>query len=83
MLRSLMDLRGFNIAATDGLLGKAVDCLPDERKWAIKYMVVETGSWFWKRKLLIASSNIGEPEMVEKSIPAALTMKEVRLSPFC
>ena len=82
MLRSLMDLKGFNIMATDGLLGKAVDCLTDERKWAIKYMVVETGSWFWKRKLLIASSNFDEPKTIEKVIPAALTMKEIRLSPF-
>src|SRR5436305_1256813 len=43
MLRSVKDLQGLTIHATDGEIGKAEEFLFDDRRWTIRYLVVNTG----------------------------------------
>ena len=43
MLRSILSLRGFSIGAKDGEIGKVHSFLFDDRGWAIRYLVVDTG----------------------------------------
>ena len=45
MLRSLKDLRGYAIRASDGVIGKVDDFYFDDETWAIRYLVVDTGTW--------------------------------------
>jgi uncharacterized protein YrrD len=45
MLRSANRLMGFSIAATDGELGMVDNLYFDDRQWAIRYVVVDTGGW--------------------------------------
>jgi uncharacterized protein YrrD len=49
MLRSMKDLEQFAIGATDGEIGQVKDLCFDDDAWVVRYLVVETGSWFDSR----------------------------------
>jgi hypothetical protein len=45
MLRSLAELHGYTIHATDGDIGTVPAFFFDATTWAIRYMVVDTVHW--------------------------------------
>ena len=45
MLRNVKDLRGYGIRASDSVIGKVDDFYFDDETWAIRYLVVDTGTW--------------------------------------
>ena len=45
MRRSLNDLVGYTIRASDGEIGKVHEFYFDDDGWAIRYAVVDTGGW--------------------------------------
>jgi hypothetical protein len=46
-------LRGYNIRATDGYIGKDYEFYFDDRSWSIRYLVVDIGNWFSGRQVII------------------------------
>ena len=48
MLRSLKDIEGYVVSASDGEIGKVADFLLDDERWVIRYWVVETGGNFFQ-----------------------------------
>jgi hypothetical protein len=54
MLRSMKDLEGYTIGATDGVIGRVKDFYFDDEAWVIRYLVVETGAWLSSRRVLIS-----------------------------
>jgi len=62
MLRSMKDLEGYGIRATDGTIGHVKDFCFDDHTWVVRYLVVETGSWLSSRKVLISPIAIGHPD---------------------
>jgi sporulation protein YlmC with PRC-barrel domain len=81
MLRSLDSVLGSSILATDGEIGKVYNVLFDDRTWGVRYLVVETGSWLARRKVLLSPAVLGRSDWTEKRIPALLTREQVRNSP--
>jgi hypothetical protein len=81
MLRSIKSLRGFTIEAKDGHIGKVHALLFDGHTWAIRYLVVDTGTWLPGRKVLIAATSLGRPSWEERVFPVALTREQVRNAP--
>ena len=47
MLRSLKDIEGYVVSASDGDIGKVADFLLEDDRWVIRYLVVETGGLFF------------------------------------
>ncbi len=45
MLRSVKNLEGLSIGATDGIIGKLKDFYFDDEAWVIRYAVVNTNAW--------------------------------------
>jgi hypothetical protein len=41
MLRSIKDLEGSTIGATDGIIGRATDFYFDDEAWVIRYLFVD------------------------------------------
>jgi sporulation protein YlmC with PRC-barrel domain len=81
MLRSVQELHGYAIRATDGIIGHVKDIYFDDQKWVVRYFVVETGSWLSSRKVLISPIAIGKPNWAERVLPASITKEQVKNSP--
>lgn len=62
MLWRCSELRGYEIAATDGTVGSVDDLLFDEARWALRWAVADTGGWLSGRKLLLPASALGHPD---------------------
>ena len=81
MLRSMSDLEGYAIAATDGTIGHVKDFYFDDKAWVIRYLVVDTGSWLSSRKVLISPIAIGHPNWTKKILPVSINKEQVKNSP--
>lgn len=81
MLRSLKDLKGYAIRATDGDIGHVSDFYFDDSRWVVRYLLVETGSWLESRDVLISPIAIGHPDWSEKVLPVSITKAQVQNSP--
>ena len=81
MLRTLNDLEGYSIRATDGLIGHVKDFYFDDEAWVVRYLVVETGSWLSSRQVLISPVAIGQPNWTDKVLPVSITREQVKHSP--
>jgi uncharacterized protein YrrD len=81
MLRSMHDLEGYAIGATDGPIGHVKDFYFDDQAWVIRYLVVDTGSWLSSRKVLVSPIAIGRPDWTEKILPVSITKDQVKHSP--
>jgi sporulation protein YlmC with PRC-barrel domain len=81
MLRSVQELEGYAIRATDGTIGHVKDIYFDDHNWAVRYFVVETGSWLSSRKVLISPIAIGKPDWTARVLPVSITKEQVKNSP--
>jgi hypothetical protein len=81
MLRSMKDLEGYSLGATDGVIGRVRDFYFDDEAWVIRYLIVETGDKRGDRRVLISPIGIGRPDWSQKILPVAITKEAVRLSP--
>ncbi len=54
MLRSIKQLYGDELRATDGEIGHIKDFYFDDQNWAVRYVVMDTGSWLSGRLVLIS-----------------------------
>ena len=81
MLRPLQELIGFQIAATDGILGHVVGAYFDDDRWSVRYFVVHTGSWLDARDVLISPIVLSATDGKTRTFAARLTKKQVEDSP--
>lgn len=82
MLRSMTDLNGYAIGASDGTIGHVRDCYFDDESWIVPYLVVDTGAWLTSRKVLIPPRSVGQLDWEQKLLPVSITREQVRNSPF-
>src|SRR5271154_1811587 len=81
MLQSIKQLEGNALGASDGEIGHVKDFYFDDQKWAIRYVVVETGSWLAGRAVLISPHAFGRLHQAEKVLRVKLTRKQIENSP--
>ena len=89
MLRSMKDLKGFTIGATDGDIGQVEAFYFDDTSFTVRHLVVDTGGWLGGRKVLISPRAIHDidwlPSLVggedRGRLNAALTKAQVEKSP--
>ena len=81
MLRSAKHLYGWSIHATDGVIGKVYEFLFDDQNWHIRYLVVETGSWLFGRKVLLTPQLLGYPNNSTELFNVNITREQVKNSP--
>jgi uncharacterized protein YrrD len=81
MKRSIKNLMGFAIGATDGEIGKVIDFYFDDGSWTIRYLIVKTGSWLFGRKVLISPKAIVAHDWENGVFPANLLKEQVKNSP--
>ncbi|MDR7296248.1 hypothetical protein J2X16_001587 [Pelomonas aquatica] len=69
------------VKAVDGDIGPVEDLLFDDRRWVIRYLVVDAGTWLAERDVLISPYSIKQPLRRDRVIDIALTRRLVRTSP--
>lgn len=81
MLHRATGVRGLAIRATDGDIGAVKDLYFDDARWAIRYLVADTGGWLGGREVLISPHSIVHGEWSEEAVRVSLTRAQVEGSP--
>ena len=76
-LRSVRQVRGYQIIAQDGLVGEVQDLLVDVPRWRVRYFLVSTGGWLAYRSVLIALPWIANVQWDEAIVQVNLPREEV------
>lgn len=80
-LRSVNEVDGYYIGATDGDIGHVEEFLVDEEAWAIRYVVVDTRNWWPGKKVLVSPQWILGVSWGDKQIRVDLTRERIKNSP--
>ena len=81
MLRSIKQLHGCSILATDGEIGKVDEFYFDDDQWRIRYLVVDIGKWLLGQRVLVSPAALGHPNQAADILPVTITQEQVKNSP--
>ena len=81
MERNINSLKGYEIEATDGSIGKLEEFYFDDETWTIRYLIVKTGSWLSGREVLISPAALMNKNWAHELIPVNLTKSQIQNSP--
>jgi sporulation protein YlmC with PRC-barrel domain len=80
-LRSCTAVTGYHIHAIDGDIGHVQGMLVDEASWAIRYLIVNTSTWWLGHQVLIAPESITEVSWPDRKVVLDLTRQAIQEAP--
>ena len=80
-LRSLNEIMGYNIHATDDEIGAVEDVLIDDKGWAVRYLKLDTGNWWPGEQVLISPKSILKIDWEKEIIYLNVDQETVKKSP--
>jgi hypothetical protein len=80
-VRSVHEVSGYHIAATDGDIGHVEDFLCNEADWRIRYLLVDTSNWIGGRTVLVDPAWVTRVEWAERLVHVDVTREAVKASP--
>lgn len=80
-LRSMNELTGYGISATDGEIGTVIDALIEPDSWKIQYLIIDMGTWLPGRQVVISTDWITSVNWAERQISIRFDKKAVEDSP--
>lgn len=80
-LRSMKEVLGYNIQATDEPIGHVEDFFADDEEWQIRYMLVDTRNWLPGRKVLVGIDWIDHIDWAKQDVVVNVTREQVENSP--
>lgn len=81
LLSSLDLLKGFELGAHDGGIGRCSDFLFDDDAWVIRYLVADTRKWLPGQKVLISPISIGTVDPISQTLNIGLSKDQIKNSP--
>ncbi len=81
MFKSLEKLMKYRVHASDGEIGSVDDFFFDDEKWAVRYLVVSTGGFLTRRKVLISPISVQQLDWDRRIVHLALNRQEIENSP--
>ncbi len=81
MLRSIKQLYGDKLGASDGDIGHVKDFYFDDQNWAIRYLVVDTRNWWPGKRVLVSPQWIERISWNESKVFVNLSRETVKQSP--
>jgi len=79
-LKSVREVTGYCIQASDGDIGHVENFLVETDGWAIRYMVVDTRNWLPGKKVVMATPGIDKVDLAARQVRVGLTREEVKQS---
>jgi len=80
-LRSVMEVTGYHIHASDGEIGHVKDFLVEDENWGIHYLVVDTKNWWPGRKVLISPMLVRTIDWSERHVSLRADRQKIKDSP--
>jgi hypothetical protein len=80
-LRSLAEVTGYTIEATDGDMGHVESFLIDDQSWDIRYLLADTRNWWFGRHVLLSPAAVTEIKWDEHRLRLNLTGYKIKGSP--
>jgi uncharacterized protein YrrD len=80
-LRSMKEVVGYHIAATDGEIGHVEEFLFDDETWMIRYLAVDTRNWWPGKRVLVSPLWIARVSWSERKVFVDLTREKIKGSP--
>jgi hypothetical protein len=80
-LRSTGDVTGYHIQDADGEIGHVADFIIEDKTWAIRYLVIDTGNWWSGRKVLISPRWIERISWNESRVFVSLSRETIKQAP--
>lgn len=81
MMRSVNELQGYTVLATNGQIGKVDEFYFDDKGWILRYLVVDTGDWLPGRRVLISPQALSQPNVKTPMLLVTLTREQLENSP--
>lgn len=81
MLQSLKHLYGKTLGTSDDEIGSIKDFYFDDQRWAVRYVVADTGSWLSGRLVLLSPHAFGNFCQDGDSLLVSLSRKQIKESP--
>ncbi len=82
-LRSVAEVTGYHIHATDGEIGHIENFVFDHANWDIRYLGVETRNWWPGQHVLISPYAVREIDWADRHVELNITRAKVKASPPC
>ena len=80
-LRSMRELRGYHLCASDGQIGHVADFIVDTESWTVRYVIVDRRNWLPGKKVLLAAGWIENVDWANRLVHADLPREEISNSP--
>jgi len=80
-LRSLNEVLGYHIEATDGRIGHVEDVIAETDDWTVRYVVVDTRDWLPGKKVLISPEWAERIDWSKGAVHLNLAQEQVRDAP--
>jgi uncharacterized protein YrrD len=80
-LRSVREVTGYHIQATDGEIGHLEDFLFDGESWEIRYAIIDTKNWWPGKKILLRPQWIQRVSWPVKEIYVRMSRNDIQRSP--
>jgi sporulation protein YlmC with PRC-barrel domain len=81
LYQAMKQIRGDDIFARDGAIGAVDDLYFDDEQWAVRYLVVDTGTWLRGHKVLISPGSVLPVQPRADAIKVDLTRKQIEDAP--
>jgi len=81
MLHSIQQQYGKQLSASDGTIGHLRDFYFDDKHWAVRYLVADTGGWLPGRLVLISPHALRHLSREGRTLFVDLTRKQIEDSP--
>jgi len=81
MLIKAKSLKGYKLDSKDGEIGKVKEFYFDDKHWAIRYLVADTGNWLTGNQVLISPYALVSVNKEEEQIGINLSKKQIEDSP--
>ena len=80
-LRSARSVTGYDVQASDGVIGQVTDFLVDEYSWMIRYVGLSTGSWFSVNQLTISPQHVARISCAQTTVFVTLNKEAILRNP--
>jgi hypothetical protein len=80
-LRSVHEVEGYHIHASDGEIGHVADFLLEDGDWSIHYLLVDTRNWWPGKKVLISPRSIASTDWSTRTVNLDVDRRMVKNSP--